>query len=75
MRRAKLQAPSEGKPVAGERHAGFSPDVSVIHDFLLKALNPFTLAGMPGAGLACQPLAHQFQSVELAPDALAPSLS
>jgi len=48
-------APSLGKPLAGESHAVASPEVSVIHDFFPYEVKPPTVAGRPAAGLGVQP--------------------
>ena len=62
-----------GKPVDGESHAEFSPEVSVIHDFLLKLVNPAAVDGSPAPGEVDQPFAHQFHSVGVDPAELTPS--
>src|SRR5690242_13534903 len=68
-----LKPPLFGKPLAGASHAGSSPEVSVIHDFLSYAAIPFTVAGRPAPGAAVHPLTHQSQASGFAPDELTPS--
>ena len=43
----RLLVPAIG---VGSSQCALSPEVSVIHDFLLKSVKPFTAFGSPGAG-------------------------